>query len=172
LAHRDFAAPLATRIKNINAVFLNSWSTPTCRVGGAVNSWVEIFRPGIQFGFVKVIVIAVVIGLLAGLLGSLCGVGGGIVMVPAFVGLLGFAQQKAVATSLAIIVVTSLVSTMNNTFKAGHLVDWKIVALVGAASAMAAWFGTDLMRSLSNQTLTRIFGVVLVLFGARMLMKG
>ncbi len=120
----------------------------------------------------KVIVIAVVIGLLAGLLGSLCGVGGGIVMVPAFVGLLGFAQQKAVATSLAIIVVTSLVSTMNNTFKAGHLVDWKIVALVGAASAMAAWFGTDLMRSLSNQTLTRIFGVVLVLFGARMLMKG
>jgi uncharacterized membrane protein YfcA len=125
-----------------------------------------------QHGFVKVIAIAVVIGLLAGLLGALCGVGGGIVMVPAFVGLLGFAQQKAVATSLAIIVVTSLVSTVNNTIKAGHLVDWKIVALVGAASALAAWFGTDLMRSLSNQTLTRIFGVVLVLFGARMLIKG
>jgi hypothetical protein len=125
-----------------------------------------------QHGFVKVIAIEVVIGLLAGLLGALCGVGGGIVMVPAFVGLLGFAQQKAVATSLAIIVVTSLVSTVNNTIKAGHLVDWKIVALVGAASALAAWFGTDLMRSLSNQTLTRIFGVVLVLFGARMLIKG
>ena len=125
-----------------------------------------------QHGFVKVIAIAVLIGLLAGLLGALCGVGGGIVMVPAFVGLLGFAQQKAVATSLAIIVVTSLVSTVNNTIKAGHLVDWKIVALVGAASALAAWFGTDLMRSLSNQTLTRIFGVVLVLFGARMLIKG
>jgi uncharacterized membrane protein YfcA len=125
-----------------------------------------------QHGFVKVIAIAVVIGLLAGLLGALCGVGGGIVMVPAFVGLLGFAQQKAVATSLAIIVGTSLVSTVNNTIKAGHLVDWKIVALVGAASALAAWFGTDLMRSLSNQTLTRIFGVVLVLFGARMLIKG
>ncbi len=119
----------------------------------------------------KVIAIAIVIGLVAGLLGALCGVGGGIVMVPAFVAW-GFKQQNAVATSLAIIVVTSLVSTANNATKAGHLIDWKIVAMVGAASAIAAWFGTDLMRSLSNPTLTRIFGVVLVLFGARMLIKG
>lgn len=120
----------------------------------------------------KVILISIVIGLVAGLLGALCGVGGGIVMVPAFVGLLGFAQQKAVATSLAIIVVTSAVSTANNASKAGGLIDWRIVALVGLASAVAAWFGTDLMRSLSNQTLTRIFGVVLLVFGARMLIKG
>lgn len=120
----------------------------------------------------KVIVIAIVVGLVAGLLGALCGVGGGIVMVPAFVLAFGFYQQQAVATSLVIIVITSLVSTANNATKAGHLIDWKIVAIVGAASAVAAWFGTDLMRSLQNQTLTRIFGVVLVIFGARMLIKG
>ena len=133
---------------------------------------VELFPIAIQLGFVKIIAIAIVVGLVAGLLGALCGVGGGIVMVPAFVGLLGFTPQKAIATSLAVIVVTSLVSSANNASKAGHLIDWKIVAFVGAASAVAAWFGTDLMRSLSNQTLTRIFGVVLVVFGARMLIKG
>jgi uncharacterized membrane protein YfcA len=137
-----------------------------------VNSWIELFPPTIQLVSVKVIAIAVVIGLVAGLLGALCGVGGGIVMVPAFVALLGLSQQKAIATSLAIIIVTSLVSTANNATKAGHLIDWKIVAMVGAASAVAAWFGTDLMRSLSNPTLIRIFGVVLVLLGARMLVKG
>lgn len=120
----------------------------------------------------KVIAIAIVIGLVAGLLGALCGVGGGIVMVPAFVGLLGLTQQKAIATSLAVIVITSLVSTANTTTKAGNMIDWKIVAMVGAASAVAAWFGTDLMRLLSNQTLTRIFGVVLLVFGTRMLIKG
>ncbi len=129
-------------------------------------------QAAIQLGFVKIIAIAIVIGLVAGLLGALCGVGGGIVMVPAFVAFFGFAQQKAVATSLAVIVVTSAVSTANNATKAEHLIDWKIVLLVGAASAVAAWFGTDLMRSLSNQTLTRIFGVVLLVFGARMLIKG
>ncbi|MEY3395638.1 MAG: hypothetical protein RL346_1874 [Verrucomicrobiota bacterium] len=133
---------------------------------------VELLLKVIQPGFVKIIAIAVVIGSVAGLLGALCGVGGGIVMVPAFVAFFGFAQQKAVATSLAVIVATSLISTANNTAKAGHLIDWKIVLWVGAASAVAAWFGTDLMRSLSNQTLTRVFGVVLVLFGVRMLMKG
>jgi uncharacterized membrane protein YfcA len=120
---------------------------------------------------VKIIAIAIVVGLVAGLLGALCGVGGGIVMVPAFVLALGLGQKEAVATSLAVIVITALVSTANNA-KAGDLIDWKIVAMVGAASAIAAWFGTDLMRSLSDQTLTRIFGVVLVVFGARMLIKG
>ncbi|MEP2775563.1 MAG: sulfite exporter TauE/SafE family protein [Luteolibacter sp.] len=119
----------------------------------------------------KVIALSIVIGLIAGVLGALCGVGGGIVMVPAFVTVLGFGQKQAVATSLAIIIITSLSSTINNA-RAGNLIDWRIVAAVGIASALTAWFGSDLMRSLSNQTLTRIFGVVLVVFGARMLIKG
>ena len=117
------------------------------------------------------IAIAIAIGLVAGLLGALCGVGGGIVMVPAFVALLGLGQKQAVATSLAVVIVTALAATANNA-RAGNLIDWKIVAAVGLASALTAWFGSDLMRSLSNQTLTRTFGVVLVLFGARMLIKG
>ncbi|MDP4623663.1 MAG: sulfite exporter TauE/SafE family protein [Akkermansiaceae bacterium] len=119
----------------------------------------------------KIILLSIVIGLVAGLLGALCGVGGGIVMVPAFVSILGFGQKQAVATSLAIIIITALSSTINNA-RAGNLIDWKIVAAVGIASALTAWFGTDLMRNLSNQTLTRTFGVVLVVFGARMLIKG
>jgi uncharacterized protein len=133
---------------------------------------VEIFLRAMQLGAVKVILIAIFVGLAAGLISALCGVGGGILMVPAFVLALGFTQQQAIATSLAVIVITSLVASSNNLIKAGHLIDWKIVALVGVSSAIAAWFGTDLMRSLSNQTLTRIFGVVLVVFGARMLIKG
>ncbi len=136
-----------------------------------MNSFVEIFWCSVQLGAVKVIAIAIVVGLAAGLLGALCGVGGGIVMVPAFVLAMGLGQKQAIATSLAIIVITASVSTLNNA-KAGNLIDWKIVAMVGVASAAAAWFGTDLMRSLSNPILNRIFGIVLVVFGVRMLMKG
>jgi hypothetical protein len=117
----------------------------------------------------KIIVIAVLTGLIAGLLGALCGVGGGIVMVPAFVLALGLDPKRAVATSLAVIVITALVSTLNNA-RIDKLIDWKIVLIVGAASALSAWFGSDLMRSLSNQTLTKVFGVVLVVFGVRMLL--
>lgn len=92
-------------------------------------------------------------------------------MVPAFVTLLGMEHKQAVATSMAVIIVTAIAATANNSRITG-LIDWKIVAAVGLASAIAAWFGSDLMRSLSNQTLTRIFGCVLVLFGMRMLWKG
>lgn len=120
----------------------------------------------------KLILLSIAIGLVAGLLGALCGVGGGIVMVPAFVALLGLEQKQAVATSLAVVIVTALAATANNARSGGDLINWKIVAAVGLASALTAWFGSDLMRSLSNQTLTRTFGVVLLLFGARMLIKG
>lgn len=119
---------------------------------------------------VKIIIIAILTGLAAGVLGALCGVGGGVVMVPAFVSLLGLAHKQAVATSMAVIIVTALAATANNA--RAELVNWKLVFLVGAASALAAWYGTDLMRSLSNQTLTRIFGCLLVVMGARMLWKG
>ena len=119
----------------------------------------------------KFIIYATLIGLLAGLLGALCGVGGGLVMVPAFVLALGIEHKQAVATSMAVIIVTALAATANNARIAG-LIDWKIVLAVGLASAVAAWFGSDLMRSLSNPTLTRIFGCVLVVFGVRMLWKG
>ena len=119
----------------------------------------------------KYILLAILTGLAAGLLGALCGVGGGIVMVPAFVGLLGLEHKQAVATSMAVIIVTALVATANNA-RANNLIDWKIVATVGLASAVAAWFGSDLMRGLSNQTLTRVFGCLLVIFGARLLWKG
>ena len=61
----------------------------------------------------KTLVIAAFTGVIAGLLGALCGVGGGIVMVPAFVTVLGFEQKKAVATSLAVIVIIALVATLN-----------------------------------------------------------
>lgn len=119
----------------------------------------------------KLVTFAILTGLAAGLLGALCGVGGGIVMVPAFVSLLGLEHKQAVATSMAVIIVTAIAATLNNA-RANNLIDWKIVATVGLASMVAAWFGSDLMRNLSNQTLTRVFGCLLVVFGARMLWKG
>lgn len=92
-------------------------------------------------------------------------------MVPAFVTLLGQEHKQAVATSMAVIIVTAIAATLNNSRVSG-LIDWKIVLIVGAASAVAAWLGSDLMRSLSNPMLTRVFGVLLLIFGLRMLLKG
>jgi uncharacterized membrane protein YfcA len=129
------------------------------------------YRQTIPASVMKLIIPAILTGLAAGLLGALCGVGGGILMVPAFVGLLKLEHKQAVATSMAVIIVTAIAATLNNA-RTNQLIKWEVVATVGLASAVAAWFGSDLMRNLSNQTLTRIFGCLLVVFGARMLWKG
>ncbi|MCX6879539.1 MAG: sulfite exporter TauE/SafE family protein [Verrucomicrobia bacterium] len=119
----------------------------------------------------KSLLVVILIGVAAGVVGALCGVGGGIVMVPAFVTVLGFDQKSAVATSMAVIVAIAASATLSN-HRAGGLIAWKVVLMVGCASAIAAWFGSDVMRSMSNHTLTRIFGIVLLVFGIRMLWKG
>ncbi|MGC6426029.1 MAG: sulfite exporter TauE/SafE family protein [Akkermansiaceae bacterium] len=119
----------------------------------------------------KLLITGLCIGAVAGLLGALCGVGGGLVMVPAFVMALGMEQKSAVATSLAVIVVTALSGTLSNITSASKLIDWKLVLVTGIGAGLAAWFGADLMRSLKNPALTKIFGVTVILFGVLMLIK-
>ena len=55
------------------------------------------------------------IGVVSGVLAALCGVGGGIIMVPAFVALLGVNQKVATATSMAVIVPTAIATTCQST---------------------------------------------------------
>ncbi len=110
------------------------------------------------------------IGIVSGVIAALCGVGGGVVMVPAFVFLLSMSQKTAVATSLVVIIPTALMATSQNV--RNDYVNWK-VALITAISASAfAYFGAGWLKSLSNETLTRIFGTVLVVFGVKMLLQG
>ena len=91
-------------------------------------------------------------------------------MVPAFVFLLKMSQKTAVATSLAIIIPTALMATTQNS-RAGF-VDWKVAIITAVSASLFAYFGAGWLKTLSNETLTRIFGTVLVVFGIRMLLQG
>jgi len=113
------------------------------------------------------VLLAVLIGLVSGAVAALCGVGGGIIMVPFFVLLLGMPQKTAVATSLAAIVLTALIASLRN--HANHFIDWRIATAAGLAGASVAWFAADALKYLSNATLTRIFAVLLIVIGIRML---
>jgi uncharacterized protein len=110
------------------------------------------------------------IGIVSGVIAALCGVGGGVVMVPAFVFFLKLPQKTAVATSLAIIIPTALMATTQNA-RSGF-VDWKIAAITAISASIFAYFGAGWLKTMSNETLTRIFGTVLVIFGLRMLLAG
>lgn len=115
------------------------------------------------------ILIALAIGVLSGVVAALCGVGGGVVMVPAFVTLLGLEHKVAVATSLAIIIPTALTATIQNS--QNNLVHWKFAAITAISAATFAYFGAGWLKSFSNERLSQIFGVVLIVFGLRMLLQ-
>lgn len=115
------------------------------------------------------IVTCIGIGAASGVVAALCGVGGGIILVPAFVFFLGTTQKSAVTTSLAAIILTATAASLKNT--GSQLVNWKVAILTGLSGALLAWFTADYLKQFSNLMLTRIFAVVLIAVGIKMLLN-
>ena len=114
-----------------------------------------------------------VIGALAGVLAGLLGVGGGIVLVPAY--FYAFQtldydgpqlMQMCLATSLATIIVTSLRSVMSHNKKGA--VDWEILRGWGPGIVIGAILGMLVAASLRSTTLQGIFGVLALVIGLYM----
>lgn len=106
-----------------------------------------------------------VIGAFAGVLAGLLGVGGGIVLVPAFFyafSVLGYdspqLMQMCLGTSLATIVVTSVRSVMSHNRKGA--VDWPILRGWAPGIILGAILGVWLATSLRSGALQLIFGLL------------
>lgn len=118
----------------------------------------------------QTIALLIIVGLLAGILSGFVGVGGGIIMVPALVWLLGYNQHQAQGTSLAVLMLPVVFLAVRNYWKAG-MIDWKVVAVIAAAFVAGGFLGSKGALALPADTVKRIFGVVL-LFVAIKLMLG
>lgn len=114
------------------------------------------------------IAIVIVAGLVAGVLSGLVGIGGGIVLVPALVMALGFSQQKAQGTTLALFMFPVGALAVMNYHRKGN-VDWRVMALLGAGFILGAFMGSKLALSLPQLTIKRIFGALIIIIGIRML---
>ncbi|MBL8807869.1 MAG: sulfite exporter TauE/SafE family protein [Rhodospirillales bacterium] len=112
-------------------------------------------------------------GAVAGLLAGLLGVGGGIVVVPSLFFVLGYAgvdasvrMQVAVATSLATIVPTSIISArahrQRGSVDDGLLRGWVPAALAGAV------LGTAFAASVKGPVLAAIFGTIALVVAFQM----
>lgn len=112
----------------------------------------------------------VAIGLIAGGFSALFGVGGGVVIVPLLILLLGYAPDRATATSLAAIVITASVAA---TAHAGlGNVRWGEALLIGVPAMVGVTAGIALKRGISSRALTIGFAVFLVLVAARIAFGG
>lgn len=108
------------------------------------------------------------IGLLAGVLSGIVGVGGGVIMVPLAVFLLGMTQHEAQGTSLAVLAIPVTLVAALNYYKAGHI-EWRYPLIMAVFFIVGGYFGSKIALSLDQLLLKRIFGAVMLIVSIKLI---
>ncbi len=119
-----------------------------CRVGDGGINWRRCAPRSIPAGF------------LVGLLTGLFGVGGGFLIIPALVLLLGVEMPIAIGTSLVIIVANSLTGVASHMTGTG--IDWTLTAAFAGAAIVGALLAGRLGTTLDTRRLQHGFGFLVL----------
>ncbi len=101
-------------------------------------------------------------GALAGFVAGVIAVGGGIIMVTAFVRVNNLPMKNAVATSLLCVGILAIINSIGH-FTMGHI-DTFITLILAATVIPFSYLGAKLAVSLRNKTLERLFGILMIIF--------
>lgn len=106
------------------------------------------------------------IGVLVGVFSGAFGVGGGLILVPVLVLLLGVAQKRAQATSLVMIVLAA--ATGGATYALAGSVSWGAAPALIAGGLMGTWLGTSIVRRTPDRWLQLAFALLLIIAAVRL----
>jgi uncharacterized membrane protein YfcA len=114
----------------------------------------------------SVTIVGVAIGFLTGFLG----VGGGFLIVPCLVLVLGMPMRAAVPTSLLVIAINCASSLVGQALVATHTastttVAWGVAGLFLVGGLAGSWLGGSLAAKLNQRALKRIFAVFVFAVG-------
>lgn len=118
----------------------------------------------------SMILILIVIGVTTGIMAGMLGIGGAIIMIPALVFLLGISQQTAQGTSLAVMLPPVGIIAAYNYYKAGY-VNIKFAIVLAMFFLVGSYFGSKLALNIPQVALKKIFGILLLLVAAKMLLS-
>lgn len=100
--------------------------------------------------------VAGIVGVLAGICSGLFGIGGGIIIVPSLVLLLGFSQQKAQGTSLvALLLPVGILGVMN--YAKAQQIDLRIGITLAVTLFAGVYFGSKLALNIPPIVMKRAF---------------
>jgi len=107
------------------------------------------------------------LGFVAGVLTLLLGIGGGFILVPAMIYLLGMSARVVIGTSLAMILVVSAAATFIHAVTT-QSVDIVLAALLLVGGVIGAQYGAMLTTRLKPDLLRLALGVIILLVALRM----
>lgn len=114
--------------------------------------------------------LAGLIGLAAGVLSGVFGIGGGIIVVPALVLLVGLEQRMATGTSLAALLLPVGVLGVLAYARSGA-VNFPVAALLAVGLLFGTFVGARVGLSLPEVVLRRALAGLLVLVAAQLILK-
>jgi uncharacterized protein len=118
---------------------------------------------------VNQIILYIILGLAAGVLSGVVGIGGGVLIVPALVFLFGFTQQQAQGTTLALLVPPIGLLAAWTYYQHG-MVNIKVAMFIALGFILGSLFGARFAVGLSNTTLEKYFGTIIILIGLKMVL--
>ena len=105
------------------------------------------------------------VGLIAGVASGFFGIGGGLVIVPALVYILGFSQHKATGTSLVCLLPPLGIGAVYEYSKKGNI-DVRAAIIIATMLLIGGWFGGKYANKMSGPHLSLAFGIFAILTGA------
>ncbi len=113
------------------------------------------------------------IGLVAGTLSGMFGIGGGVVIVPALVLLLGFSQQTSTGTSLLVFLLPIGILGALEYYKAGKITTehLKYASVIASGLFVGSLIGSKVALSVSEEWMRKGFALLLVIVATRLWFK-
>lgn len=112
--------------------------------------------------------IILAMGLFTGVLSGLLGIGGGVVLVPMMIFLLGTEQHMAQGVSMLFIIPTAL-SGLYHLIKS-NLVDLRVAMFVASGAIIGALVSANFVQYIPAADLKKLFGAFVIYSGIRMVM--
>lgn len=123
---------------------------------------------------VYTILILMGIGLLAGVLSGFVGIGGGIIIVPALVYILGYSQIQAQGISLSLMLPPVGVLAFYNYYQKGHI-DKLSITYAGIMAVLfiaGGFIGSKLALKIPENLVKLIFGLIMLYVAIKMIISG
>lgn len=115
----------------------------------------------------KDVIISIIFGVFVGFINGFFGGGGGMIVVPVLIFLLGLEDKKAHATAILVIlpisICSSVVYLLNNTIEYDKLLYTGVGFIVGGI------IGALILNKINNKVLRIIFSIIMVVAGIKML---
>lgn len=119
----------------------------------------------VEYNYPMIILEGLVVGVLTGIVGA----GGGFLIIPALVLLAKLPMKKAVATSLLIIAIKSLIGFLGDVQNLA--IDWTVLLSFTALSIIGIFVGIWLNKFIKGSSLKKSFGWFVVIMGIYILYK-